>query len=141
MPKTAFPWGSACNGDSEQRGEKIGNGAGIAQRHVRAAFRWVVRLAQGLQLAVPGGCMSASLDDLASHSAYVEHGSRSAMTTVETTATAEDESHLVLEKPLARMPNGPVKIIVMLERTRIPRPSASWATWKAARPAESARIS
>ena len=43
------------------------------------------------------------------------------MTAVETIATAEDESHLVLEKPLDRMPNGPVKIIVMLEEDLKPK--------------------
>ena len=45
------------------------------------------------------------------------------MTTVETTAIADDETHLVLAKPLVRMPSGPVKVIVMLtdEDTVAPR--------------------
>ena len=36
------------------------------------------------------------------------------MTAVETTAIADDESHLVLQTPLVRKPSGLVKVIVML---------------------------
>ncbi len=36
------------------------------------------------------------------------------MIAVETIAIADDESHLVLQTPLARKPIGPVKVIVML---------------------------
>ena len=37
------------------------------------------------------------------------------MTTVETTAIADDESHLVLQKPLAWKTNGPFRVIVMMD--------------------------
>jgi hypothetical protein len=39
----------------QHRREKIGHRTGIAQRRMRGAFRQTVILAQGLQLAVPGG--------------------------------------------------------------------------------------
>lgn len=37
------------------------------------------------------------------------------MIAIETTAVAEDESHLVRQQPLARKPVGAVKVILMLE--------------------------
>ena len=37
------------------------------------------------------------------------------MTPIQTTAVAEDESHLVLQHPLSHKPIGPVKVTVFLE--------------------------
>lgn len=37
------------------------------------------------------------------------------MTAIETTAIAQDETHLILQQPLARKPIGPVKVILMIE--------------------------
>ena len=37
------------------------------------------------------------------------------MTPIQTTAVAEDESHLVLQQPLAHKPIGPVNVTIFLE--------------------------